>query len=460
MRVKVLGVACLLLAFISFNIIANDKNSAASRFEYIDLFSKVLDLIENQYYRKVDTEKLIEGAIRGMLDTLDPHSSYLDADAMKKMTSDTTGKFGGVGVEVTQKDGHFIVVTAIDDTPAYKAGVQAGDKIVEISHEPLIGFSLEEALEKMRGKAGSVLNIGVLRPGEEKIRYFDLKREIIKIKPVKSEIVDGEYLYLRLTQFQSESADYMIRHIKKARRKAKEIKGIIFDLRGNPGGLLEEAVKVSSIFLTEGVVVSTEGRNPKNKEVRYVKKSGFKDTKTPVAVLINGSSASASEIVAGALQDQKRALILGSQSFGKGSVQTVLDLSNNKGIKLTIQQYMTPSGRKIQARGISPDIELPELKADWKSEFEREVFYIREIDLKGHLNATLETPEEKKLRLAREKEARIRRRQKQIKKRQEREKEKKIKEVIVKRPKPKEDFQVIQAISYLRSAEVSKKIQN
>lgn len=433
------------------------KKGAASRFEYIDLFSKVLDLIENQYYREVDTEKLIEGAIRGMLDTLDPHSSYLDREAMRKMTSETTGKFGGVGIEVTQKDGQFIIVTAIDDTPAYKAGVQSGDKIVEIDNEPVIGFSLEEAIEKMRGKQGSNLNLGVVREGVDKVLYFDLKRETIKLKPVKSDLIRDHYIYLRLTQFQSESADYLIKHIKKHRKKAKEIKGIIFDLRSNPGGLLEEAVKVSSLFLEEGIVVSTEGRNPKNREIRYVKKKGFKDTKTPLAILINGSSASASEIVAGAIQDHKRGLILGSPSFGKGSVQTILDLSKERGVKLTIQQYMTPQGRKIQALGIKPDINLPELRGDWKKEFEKDVFYIREIDLKGHLNATVETEEEKKARIAREKEAQKRRRQKHKEKSEQKDNPD---GKIARRVAPKDDFQVLQAIGYLESANITRKMLN
>ena len=437
----------------SIGIVGASKKTSGSKFEYLDLFSKVLDLIENQYYRKVDTEKLIEGAIRGMLDTLDPHSVYLNASALRKMKDETSGKFGGLGLEVTQKDGQFIVITPIDDTPAFRSGIKSGDRIVEIDHQPIIGFSLEEAVEKMRGKSGTKINVGILRKGEDKIRYFSLKREIIQVKPVRSALIHNHYIYIRLTQFQADSAKFLIKHIKKLSKK-NEIKGIVFDLRSNPGGLLDEAVNVSSIFLEDGIVVSTEGRDPKNKEVRFVKKSGYKNIKTPLAVLINGASASASEIVAGAIQDHKRGLIVGSQSFGKGSVQTILDLSKNHGIKLTIQQYMTPEGRKIQAKGISPDVEIPMVKGDWREKYNSEQFFVREVDLRNHLNATIESSEEKKQRLAREKKNRLDRRAKQKKKSEEKEDD------LPKKVEPQDDFQVIQAINYLKTYNVFENIKN
>ncbi len=436
--------------------------SAKSKFEYLDLFSRVLDLIENQYYRKVDTEKLIEGALRGMMETLDPHSAYLDKKAMSKMKSDTSGKFGGLGIEVTQKDGHLVVITPIDDTPAFRAGLKAGDKIVEIEHESTIGLALGEAVDKMRGKPGTKLNVGILRKGEDKIRYINLTREIIKIVPVKSEIVKDNFLYIRLTQFQSESASSIVKAIKEAKSEMgkKDLKGIVFDLRSNPGGLLDEAVKVSSLFLKEGIVVSTEGRDPKNKEVRYARKTGFKDITTPLAVLINGSSASASEIVAGALQDHKRALIMGSQSFGKGSVQTIIDLTKFHGVKLTIQQYMTPSGKKIQAKGIIPDVSLADLKTNWKEELLVEGSYIREVDLRNHLNATIETKEERLAREAREKQDRIERRKKaQNRKKGSGNTTREDDDELPKRIAAKDDYQVLQAVNYLASFQFFKDIK-
>lgn len=445
-----------LLFVLSFNALA-EKQSRPSKYEYLDLFSQVLDLVEKQYYRKVSTEKLIEGAIRGMLGTLDPHSTYLDQKALKKMKSDTSGKFGGLGIEVTAKDGVILVITPFEGTPAFRAGIKNGDKIVEIEHESTLGIRLEEAVEKMHGKPGTKVNIGIVRRGSEKIERLTLIREIIRIKPVKSELLEGSYAYIRLTQFQAGSSKYIQKHLQKLSKKAKGLKGIIFDLRSNPGGLLEEAVKVSSIFLEGGIVVSTEARNPKQKEVRMVLKEGFKDTKTPLVILINGASASASEIVAGALKDHKRAIVMGGQSFGKGSVQTVIDLTKTQGVKLTIQQYMTPSKAKIQAKGISPDIEIPEFNSNWIEQMENDPLYIREQDLRNYLNATIETEEEKKLRIQQEKERRIKY-QKQMK--EQKEQKQKVASQNIPRPfNPKKDFQVYSAINYLKSFDFYRKFK-
>lgn len=435
---------------------ANDKKGAIakkSRFEQLELFNKVLYLIESQYYREVDTAKLIEGAIKGMMDTLDPHSAFLNNDVFEKMQNDTSGEFGGLGIEVTQKDGHIIIITPIDDTPAYRAGIKPQDKIVEIDHESILGLSLDETVEKMRGKAGVKIHLGISRRGLEGVKHFEITREIIKVKPVKAEIIKNGYAYLRLTQFQRRSADSIIEEYKKMQDKLKNaggVKGIILDLRANPGGLLDQAVDVSSIFLKDGVVVSTESRDKNNKDIRYVKKTGFKDLDTPMIVLVNGSSASASEIVAGALQDQKRAIIAGQQSFGKGSVQTVAQIDDTAGVKLTIAQYMTPSGKKIQAVGIKPDVELDDVASSDFEKIVKDSNTIREKDLKNHLTATIETKEEKSEREAKAKEernARISKMKESTKKADKSNDE----EEIFKKFDPQQDYQVLQAIKILQS---------
>lgn len=425
-------------------------NTEKSRFEKLELFNKVLYLIESQYYRPVNTEKLIEGAIKGMMNTLDPHSAYLDEKVFSKMQEDTQGEFGGLGIEVSQKDGLLVVITPIDDTPAHKAGIESGDKIVEINHESTLGLTLEEAVDKMRGKAGSKITIGVVREGIEGIKRFELTRKIIKISAVKHELLEDNFAYVRLTQFQKDAGAGIAKALKKMEKETKNgVKGIILDLRSNPGGLLDEAVNVSSVFLRDGIVVSTESRDPKQKDIRYVKKAGFKELDKPLAVLINGASASASEIVAGALQDHKRAIIMGSQSFGKGSVQSIAKIDETQGVKLTIAQYMTPKERKIQAVGIKPDIFISEYEGAWISEHEKESRYVREADLRNHLTATIETKEEKKARIKKEREQREKRiaRIKALREKEKKGKDKEEKKISG----PSEDFQVIQAVKYLKA---------
>lgn len=430
-----------------------------SRFEQLELFNKVLHLVETQYYRPVSTEKLIEGALKGMMETLDPHSAFLNKDFFEKMQNDTAGEFGGLGLEVTQKDGVIYIVTPIDDTPAFRAGIKPKDKLVEINHEPIVGMTLDQVIEKMRGKIGEKIQLGVLRDGDDGIRHFNLKREIIKVKPVKSELLQDKYAYIRLTQFQKRSAESIEEALKKMKTKMKNgnFAGIILDLRSNPGGLLDQAVDVSSLFLKEGIVVTTEARDPQNKDIRYVKKSGYKDLETPMVVLINGASASASEIVAGALQDYGRAVIMGSLSFGKGSVQTVAQLDKQTGVKLTIAQYMTPKNRKIQAIGITPDVAIEEVN---QTEFEKGMKddrYIREKDLKGHLTATIESPEEKAVREASERQERSLRIKEMEKKRTDaktKEVKKEKDEDIFKTYDATQDYQVLQAIRYLQGFKV------
>ena len=443
MKVKFL-LGLLALVFVT-QTIAVDK----SRYEELELFNKVLYLIESQYYRPVDTKKLVEGAIKGMMDTLDPHSAFLNKEFFKKMQNDTDGKFGGLGIEVTQKDGVVYVVTPIDDTPAFKAGIKPRDKIVEINHESILGLTLDETIERMKGKEGSKIHLGIVREGVKGLKHFNLERKTIKVSAVKSFLVKDNYAFIRLTQFTRNAHADVLKALKKRRSEAKKnggLKGIILDLRSNPGGLLDEAVKISSLFIKDGIVVSTESRDPNNKNIHYVIKSMEKDLETPMVALINGASASASEIVAGALQDHKRAIIMGTQSFGKGSVQTVAQVDKENGVKLTIAQYMTPKNRKIQALGIVPDIFLDDLDEDWISENKSGDRYIREKDLRNHLTATKETKEEKAQRIAERKKKRIERAM-QLK---ERDKKKKKRDIFRKYD-PTNDYQVLQAVNHIES---------
>lgn len=455
---------CFLLSFTVVR--AQDKQVAQPqtaesrrRFEQLELFNKVLYLIETQYYRQVDTEKLVEGALRGMMETLDPHSSFMNKDIFQRMQNDTAGEFGGLGLEVAVKDGAVIIITPIEDTPAWRAGIRPKDRIMEINHESIVGMSLDQAIERMKGKNGSVVHLGIAREGADGLKHFNVKREIIKINPVKSEMVQGNVAYVRLTQFQkraSESVEEALKKLKAEADKKGGLSGIIIDLRANPGGLLDQAVDMSSLFLKDGLVVSTESRDPQNKDIRYVKKQGWKDLTTPVAVLINGSSASASEIVAGALQDHQRALIMGSQSFGKGSVQTVAQLDGGTGVKLTIAQYMTPAGRRIQGVGITPDIAIDDVDPAAFDRAKRPDRWTRERDLRNHLAATKETPDEKKVREEMELQDR-RRRADAIEKRNRDLKAKKdpAEEEDTFRPyKASEDYQVNQAAGFLKAMKV------
>lgn len=446
----------------------NTEAAKKSRYEKLELFNKILYLIESQYYREVDTEKLLEGAMNGMMNTLDPHSAFLDKEIFAKMQEETSGEFGGLGIEVTQKDGLLVIITPIEDSPAYKAGIKPGDKIVEINHESMVGVSLEQAIDRLRGKTKSKIILGIAREGTDGVKNFELTREIVYLKPVKFELINDNFAYIRLTQFQKKSAEYISDAIVKMKGQITNklgLKGIILDFRSNPGGLLDEAVDVSSIFLKDGIVVSTEGRDPKNKEIRYVKKSGHKELDVPVIVLINGSTASASEIVAGALQDAKRAIIMGTQSFGKGSVQSVAKIDESIGVKLTIAQYMTPSGRKIQAIGIKPDVVIDELEADFVDSNKKESTFIREKDLKNHLTATIESAEEKKAREESELKERIERTERYRLMREKKKKGKVAKTTTDfedednRKINPKDDYQVSQAINYLKNIGLIKSLK-
>lgn len=364
--------------------------SAAPNYAQLDVFTKVLHYVQTNYVEEVDSKKLIEGAIKGMLATLDPHTVYLPAEQFKEMQVDTSGKFGGLGIEISINDGYLTVVTPIEDTPAFYAGVEPGDKILIIEDKAkkvkkeTKGMNLQEAVNLMRGEKGTAVTIHVARKGEEKLIPIELKRDIIKVVAVKGGMIEPDYAWLRITNFQANTGRDLKKKIEQlTKQNGKALQGAVLDLRSNPGGLLEEAVNVSSLFLDKVPVVSTMGRNKAKKEVEYARgDQAYKDFR--LVVLVNEASASASEIVAGALQDHKRAIIVGKNTFGKGSVQTVIDLENKAGLKLTVARYYTPSGKSIQSKGIVPDIEVDRLDTALIDKA-RKGKYLREADLEGHL---------------------------------------------------------------------------
>lgn len=332
----------------------SQEEDAVDTYEMLNLFGEVLERTKLSYVEEVSDKKLIESAINGMLVSLDPHSSFLDAQSFKYMNEQTKGKFGGLGIEVTMEQGVVKVVSPIDDTPASEAGIKPGDYITHIDGRQVMGLSLNDAVDKMRGKVGTKVRLTIVRANEQP---FDVvvKREEIKIQSVKNDIKADDIVYIRITSF-SEDVDKMTeKAIEKAKKSVKNLKGIVIDVRNNPGGLLDQAVNVSDLFLDKGEIVSTRSRNAED-TVRYSAQKGDIAKGLPIVVLINSGSASASEIVAGALQDHKRAVILGEKSFGKGSVQTVIPLDKYGAMRLTTARYYTPSGRSIQAEGITPDI--------------------------------------------------------------------------------------------------------
>ena len=375
----------LFCIIIALSVTGSTASKNKETYEYLDLFGQIFDRVRSQYVDSVTDEELIEKAIDGMLTGLDPHSGYMDEEVWEEMQMDTQGKFGGLGIEITMEEGFVKVISPIEDTPAYKAGVLAGDFIIQIDDAPVFGLTLSEAVELMRGEKGDPITITISREGVEPFEV-NIIRDIIKIQSVKYEIFDNVG-YLRITSFTEQTESGLIKYIKKIKEELdnKQI-GFVLDLRSNPGGLLKQSVKVSDIFLEQGEIVSTRGRN-KEDILRYRAKKGDRINGQPLIVLINGGSASASEIVAGALQDHKRAIIVGTKSFGKGSVQTIIPFKksgNNKsttGIRLTTARYYTPSGESIQGKGIMPDIIIEQGTFESK-EFKR----YSEADLKDSLD--------------------------------------------------------------------------
>jgi len=356
-------------------------------YKQLNLFGDIFERIRSHYVEKPDDGKLVEGAINGMLNSLDPHSSYLDPKSLRDMQSQVNGQFGGLGIEVTMEDGLIKVVTPIDDTPAAKAGLRAGDIITQLDNDPVQGLTLNQAVDKMRGAPNTTINLKVMRKGVDKPLDIAVVRDIIRVRSVRSKIED-DIGYIRITQFNEQTADGLTKAIKEINEKipADKLKGYVLDLRNNPGGLLDQAIAVSDAFLDHGEIVSTRGRDPEETQ-RFNARPGDLTNGKPVIVLVNGGSASASEIVAGALQDHKRATLLGSRSFGKGSVQTIIPLGPGNGaLRLTTARYYTPSGRSIQAKGIVPDIEvLQEVPEEVKARMTGEIK--GESSLKGHLKA-------------------------------------------------------------------------
>ena len=344
-------------------ILLNISNKVYSQnidklYEKIDLFAEVLEKIQNEYVEEVDQAEIIDFAINGALQSLDPFSAYMNPKVFEESQSETSGEFGGLGIEVSMESGVIKVITPIDDTPAAKAGIKAGDYIVKINGEQVQGKTLMEAVNLMRGPEGTSIEITVRRKGLRKAKIFKITREIIEIKSVISKIVDNKVGYLRLRAFNANSSSQLKKEISKI-EKNKKLVGYILDLRNNPGGLLSQAVTISDFFLNDGEIVSTKGRK-KRENRKFFAKKGDKIDGKPLIVLINNGSASASEIVAGALQDQKRAILLGETTFGKGSVQSIIPLKNRGAIRLTISKYYLPSGKSISEVGVVPDIKVEE----------------------------------------------------------------------------------------------------
>jgi len=354
-------------------------------YEQLQIFSDVLDIVQENYVEEADSKELVEGAINGMLKTLDPHSSYLNPDAYKELQVETKGSFGGIGIEITIRDGFLTVVSPLEGTPAYDLGIEAGDQILRVDGESTKEMTLMEAVKKMRGPKGTKVVLTIMREGFAKPKDFVVTRATIAIKSVRAKTLEPGYGYLRLSQFQSTTAKDLGQALTKLEQENQPLKGLILDMRNNPGGLLDQAVKVSDEFLDEGLIVYTGGRL-KSQDMRFEAHANTRPHRYPIVVLVNEGSASAAEIVAGALQDHKRAVVVGVETFGKGSVQTVMPLRNGAALRLTTSLYYTPSGRSIQAKGIEPDIAV-ERELPRKNDDERErLRVIREEDLKNHMD--------------------------------------------------------------------------
>ncbi|MCG5514696.1 MULTISPECIES: S41 family peptidase [unclassified Ectothiorhodospira] len=356
-----MGVILGVMLSISFGVVADrQESSQAVPLEDLRAFTDVYMRIKRNYVDEVEDSDLLENAIRGMLSGLDPHSTFLNSDEFSELQIGTQGEFGGLGLEVGMEDGFVKVISPIDDTPASRAGMRAGDLIIRLDDTPVKGMTLNEAVSKMRGPKGSDITLTVVREGREAPFEVEITRDTVRVQSVRSEMLEPGFGYLRVTTFQSRTAQMLVEEARALQKESGGLKGLVLDLRNNPGGILNGAVGVSDAFLNDGLIVYTEGR-VKDSEFRYTASPGDVLNGAPLVVLVNAGSASASEIVAGALQDHERAIIMGSSTFGKGSVQTILPLDKGEALKLTTARYYTPAGRSIQADGIEPDIKLEQI---------------------------------------------------------------------------------------------------
>lgn len=363
---------------------------AEDRYSELQNFSKVLNLIQQYYVESVDTKKLIYGAIKGMLRELDPHTNFMSADLFKDFERETGGEFGGIGIEISIQNGVLTIISPIEDTPAWKAGIKPGDKVVAIDGKSTKGLSLAEASQFMRGTKGKKITLKIIRGASDQPIDVAIVRGAVRLKSVKYTHLENGYGYVKITSFIENTARDLDQIIKQHLKDHKNVDGLLLDLRRNPGGLLDQAVKVSDMFLKDGAIVSTIGRDPKQKDVTSATKTG-KFTDFPVVILVDGASASASEIVAGALQDNKRALIVGERTFGKGSVQTVIKLGDGSALKLTVAKYYTPKGISIQAEGIQPDVVIESVDSEAMMKMTRTSGRMpREKDIQGHLRGDRE----------------------------------------------------------------------
>jgi len=378
MRRSMLLCSCFLILLLAGSVRPGLAVKSSDRFEPLKRFSQVMDMVERYYVRDVNRDELVDGAVKGMLQDLDPHSSYMNKDEFEEMQVSTSGEFSGIGIEISMRNGKLVVVSPIEDTPAYLAGLKSGDILIEIDGQPTEGITLVDAVKKIRGPKGSKVSLTVLHKDSKTPDRLSITRDTIPILSIKSETLELGYAYIRVTKFNEHTTDELAKALKEFKKKG-ELKGIVLDMRNNPGGLLDQAVSVADTFLGHGLVVYIQGRNPNSKK-EYTAKLQSQAVNTPMVVLINAGSASASEIVAGALQDHKRALLIGEPSFGKGSVQTIIPLSDGGGIKLTTALYYTPNGRSIQAEGIVPDMHIP-----LAARTETDELALREKDLNNHL---------------------------------------------------------------------------
>jgi len=388
---KLFATLCLLLMlFIVFGPYGDSRVSAvdSSTYKSLKLFNEVLDMVEKNYVEEVKQKKLIDEAVSGMIKSLDPHSAYLTPEQYKELQVDTSGTFGGLGIVIAMQNDQLTVVSPIEDTPAFKAGIKAGDRIVKIDGQITKGMTIQDAVKKMRGPENSKVTLTIFRKDMKEPKDFVITRAVIKIKSVKHNLYEGNIGYVRISAFQESTVDELRKALQQINGKSNDLKGIVIDVRNNPGGLLDQAVKASDAFLKSGTIVSTKGR-VKAIENKFVAKDDGTEPTVPMVVLVNEGTASASEILAGALQDNGRAIVLGMPTFGKGSVQTVIPLEDGSALKLTTAKYYTPKGRSIQAEGIKPDILIePIRQAEGPETADAQM--LREKDLKGHIKGDRE----------------------------------------------------------------------